>query len=62
MTCKTKIINAWLDSGANIESEYSVKFAVNAAHWDGMTYEQKEEYAKTWAWQNMDWGFEEVSE
>lgn len=56
----TKTIRAWLDSGANIQSRYSVTFEVDAKEWDAMSEEEKDEFAKEHAWQRMDWGWEET--
>jgi len=55
----TKTIKVWLDSGANIHSCYRAEFEVDANDWDAMSDEQKDEVAKEYAWDRMDWGWEE---
>lgn len=56
-----KIIRTWLNSGANIDSTYEVCFEVDADKWDNYTEEQKDQLAKDYSWQNMDWGWTEVT-
>lgn len=53
-------IKFWLDSGANIHSKYEDEFEIDAEEWAGMTEEEKDEYAKQYAWDRMDWGWEEA--
>jgi len=55
----TKTIKAWLNSGANIHSCYKVEFEVDTDEWDAMSDDEKDEYAKEYAWQRMDWGWAE---
>jgi hypothetical protein len=50
-------IEAWLDSGANEESTYWVEFEVDEAEWSAMSEEERDEYAKEYAWGRMDWGW-----
>jgi hypothetical protein len=50
-------VKAWLDSGANHASTYWTEFEVNKDDWERMTEKEKEEYAKDYAWDRMDWGF-----
>lgn len=50
-------IKAWLNSGANIHSCYETKFEIDKDEWDAMSEEDKDEYAKDYAWGRMDWGW-----
>jgi hypothetical protein len=50
-------IKVWLDSGANIHSCYKTEFEIDKAEWDAMSEEEKEECAKEYAFDHMDWGW-----
>ena len=50
-------IKVWLDSGANVHSCYRAEFEIDKAEWDAMSEEEKEEEAKEYAWNRMDWGW-----
>jgi len=57
-------IKFYLDSGANIHSEYSVKLTfkeigVTEEEWDSMNEIEKEEIARDIAWQRAEWGWSE---
>ena len=51
-------IKTWLDSGANIHSSYKTEFEIDEDDWNSMSEEEKEECAKEYAWNRMDWGWE----
>ena len=53
-------IKAWLDSGANIHSKRTVTFEVDKEDWETMSDEEKDECAKEYAWDRMDWGWTEA--
>lgn len=50
-------IKVWMNSGANHQSTYRAEFEIDAAEWNGMYEDEKEECAKEYAWQRMDWGW-----
>jgi hypothetical protein len=50
-------VKAWLDSGANHDSTRWVTFTVDKNDWERMTEEEQKEYAQSYAWEFMDWGF-----
>ena len=50
-------INVWLDSGANHQSIYKTEFEIDKDRWNAMTDDQKDDYARDYAWQRMDWGW-----
>ena len=50
-------IRTWLDSGANIHSCYKTEFEIDEAEWDAMCEEEKEDYAREYAWDRMGWGW-----
>lgn len=50
-------IKTWLDSGANHQSSYEAEFEIEEAEWNAMSEEEKDEYAKDYAWDQMDWGW-----
>ena len=50
-------IKTWLDSGANAEATYEVEFEVDADEWNAMTDDEKDEYAKEYAFERSDWGW-----
>lgn len=47
---------AWLDSGANHESSYETEFEIEEVEWSAMSEKERDEYAKDYAWERMDWG------
>lgn len=58
-------IKFYLDSGANIHSQYSAVYSlkdlnITEEEWDSMSEEQKEEFARDIAWQRAEWGWQEV--
>lgn len=53
-------IKAWLDSGANVYSCREVVFEVDEHEWLAMDEQEQELYAKDYAWNRMDWGYEVV--
>jgi hypothetical protein len=55
-----KTIKCWLDSGANIHSRYETEFEIEDDEWEAMPEEDKEELVKEYAWERMDWGWEEA--
>ena len=55
----TITIKVWLDSGANAYSCYKSEFEIEKAEWDALSEEDKEAYAKDYAWDRVDWGFKE---
>lgn len=54
---KILTIEAWLDSGANHRSDYRVEFEVDEDEWNALSEEEKDEYAKEYAWGRIDWGW-----
>jgi hypothetical protein len=50
-------IKTWLDSGANHQSSYETEFEIDEAKWSSMSEEERDEYAKDYAWDRMDWGW-----
>jgi hypothetical protein len=50
-------IKTWLDSGANHQSSYETEFEVDRDEWWAMTEEEKDAYAKDYAWDRMYWGW-----
>ncbi len=50
-------IKAWLDSGANIHSCRWTEFEIDEAEWSAMSEEERDEHAKEYAWDRMDWGW-----
>jgi len=50
-------IETWLDSGANHESSYKTQFEIDEDEWNAMSEEEKDNYAKDYAWERMDWGW-----
>jgi hypothetical protein len=59
-TNKMITVKTWLDSGANCQSRYQVTFEVDESEWLDMNELEQEEYAKDYAWNRMDWGYEVV--
>ena len=53
----TITIKAWLDSGANHQSAYEVEFEIDELEWNAMSEDERDEYAKDYAWERMDWGW-----
>lgn len=53
-------IKAWLDSGANAASTYEVEFEVDADEWNAMTDDEKYEYAKEYAFERSEWGWNAI--
>ena len=53
----TITIKTWLDSGANAQSTYWSEFEIEEAEWSAMSEEEREQYAKDYAWDRMDWGW-----
>ena len=53
----TLIIKAWLDSGVNHQSCYETEFEIDKDDWEAMSEEEKDDYAKQYAWDRMDWGW-----
>ncbi|MCK1065037.1 DUF7167 family protein [Pluralibacter gergoviae] len=56
----------WLDSGANHSSKYEEvvdldEIGYTSSEWDALSDERKEEEMKDIAWQQSDWGFEEIT-
>lgn len=56
----------WLDSGANHSSKYEEvvdldEIGYTSSAWDALSDERKEEEMKDIAWQQSDWGFEEIT-
>jgi hypothetical protein len=54
---RTIKIKAWLDSGANIHSCRETEFEIDEGEWNLMSEEEKDAYAKEYAWDHMDWGW-----
>jgi hypothetical protein len=54
---KTLKIKAWLDSGANHDSSFEAEFEIDEGEWNLMSEEDKDAYAKEYAWDRMDWGW-----
>jgi hypothetical protein len=50
-------IKAWLDSGANTHSCRETEFEVDEDEWSDMSDKEKDDYAKEYAWDHMDWGW-----
>jgi hypothetical protein len=50
-------IKTWLDSGANHDSTRWVEFEIEEEEWGRMTEEERDEYAKDYAWDHLDWGW-----
>jgi hypothetical protein len=50
-------IKAWLDSGANVYSNREIEFEIDKDEWDAMSEEEKDEHAKEYAWDRMEWGW-----
>jgi hypothetical protein len=50
-------IKTWLDSGANHQSLYESEFEIEETEWSAMSEEERDEYAKDYAWGRMDWGW-----
>ncbi|MGR7403829.1 DUF7167 family protein [Klebsiella aerogenes] len=54
----------FLDSGANIHSEYTREVDLDELgieeDWDEMSEEEKNEVMQEIAWENMEWGFYEI--
>ena len=50
-------IKTWLDSGANHQSIYESEFEIEEAEWSAMSEEERDNYAKDYAWDRMDWGW-----
>ncbi len=50
-------IKTWMDSGANHQSSYETEFEIDEAKWSAMDEEEKDEYAKEYAWDRVDWGW-----
>ena len=50
-------IKTWLDSGANCQSAYKVEFEIDESEWNAMSEEERDDYAKDYAWDRMDWGW-----
>ena len=59
-TNKMITIKTWLDSGANIHSCREVTFEIEEDVWNSMAETEQEEYAKSFAWDHMEWGYEVV--
>ena len=55
-------IEAYLDSGANIHSCRKVVFELDESEWLDMDEGQQEEYAKEYAWDRMEWGYNVVGD
>jgi hypothetical protein len=50
-------IKTWLDSGANIHSCRWTEFEIDEAEWSDMSEKERDEYAKEYACDRMDWGW-----
>jgi hypothetical protein len=50
-------IKAWLDSGANCHSLREIEFEIDEAEWNAMTEDERDEHAKEYAWDRMEWGW-----
>jgi hypothetical protein len=50
-------IETWMDSGANHESSYKTEFQVDEDEWNAKSEEEKDDYAKDYAWGRVDWGW-----
>ena len=50
-------IKVWMDNGANHQSTYRTEFEIDEARWVAMTDEQKDDYARDYAWDRMEWGW-----
>ncbi|CAB4152676.1 hypothetical protein UFOVP607_26 [uncultured Caudovirales phage] len=53
-------IKAWLNSGANINSKREIEFEVDLDDWNSMDDDEKEEFARDYAFEQSDWGWEVV--
>lgn len=55
----------WLDSGANAFScreqqiDLEEDLGLTSEKWDSLSEEEKEDYMREIAWENMDWGYAE---
>lgn len=57
----------YLDSGANIHSRYEATvdledLGLESEEWDDMSDEEQQEIMREFAWERMEWGFEEITE
>ena len=57
----------YLDSGANIHSRYEATvdlegLGLELEEWDNMSDEEQQEIMREFAWERMEWGFEEITE
>jgi hypothetical protein len=58
-------LRIWCDSGANIHSCREVESSTEELgytdeEWAALSEEERESAAKTIAWENLDWGYEEL--
>lgn len=55
-------VRYWLDSGANIHSSYEGTFEIGSEDWEAMSTKEKDDYAREYAWDRIDWGYCVVEE
>ena len=63
----SKKFKVWLDSGANIHSEYSVKISlddigISDEEWDEMLDDERDEVMRDIAFDRAGWGYREIND